>query len=66
MFRLAAFRLNTQQLKQVPANTELTREKVCAGALPFRPGDRDLFPSPSNRELLPLGDWGLPGDLHRD
>ncbi len=66
MFRLAAFRLNTQQLKQVPANTELTREKVCAGALPFRPGDRDLFPSPSNRELLPLGDSGLPGDLHRD
>jgi hypothetical protein len=40
--------------------------KICPGVLPFGSGDRDLFPSPSNRDFLPLGDWGFPGDFHRE
>jgi hypothetical protein len=56
------------QLQEVHASTEQTKGNVCAGVLPSRPGDRNLFPvgdRPSKRDFFPLGDWGFLGDLHR-
>ena len=46
------------QLKQVHANTEQTRLKICADSVA-------PDPRPSNRDFFPLGDWLFPGDLHR-